>query len=37
MASIWPVIVGFLLTTVLGGFLGSLLQRRVWTHQHIPR
>jgi hypothetical protein len=28
-----PVIIGFLLTTVLGGFLGSWLQQRAWDHQ----
>lgn len=28
-----PIIVGFLLTTVVGGFLGSWLQRRTWDHQ----
>lgn len=29
-----PLVVGFLLTTVLGGLLGLLFQRRTWTHQH---
>jgi hypothetical protein len=28
------VVVGFLLTTVLGGLLGALFQRRTWDHQH---
>lgn len=28
-----PLIIGFLLTTVLGGLLGSWLQRRTWDHQ----
>jgi hypothetical protein len=28
-----PLVVGFALTTVLGGFLGSWLQRRAWDHQ----
>jgi Putative peptidoglycan binding domain len=29
-----PLIVGFLLTSVLGGLLGYLFQRRTWAHQH---
>jgi hypothetical protein len=29
-----PLIAGFLLTTVLGGLLGSFFQRRAWAHQH---
>jgi hypothetical protein len=29
-----PVVAGFLLTTVLGGLLGFLFQRRAWAHQH---
>lgn len=29
-----PVVAGFLLTTVLGGLLGVLFQRRTWNHQH---
>ncbi|GAB3191826.1 hypothetical protein GCM10027261_02830 [Geodermatophilus arenarius] len=29
-----PLIVGFFLTTVLGGGLGSYFQRRAWAHQH---
>jgi hypothetical protein len=37
VAAFWPVVVGFLLTTVLGGFLGSLFQRRVWNHQHVTQ
>ncbi len=28
-----PLVVGFALTTVLGGFLGSWLQQRTWDHQ----
>jgi hypothetical protein len=28
------LIVGFVLTTVLGGLLGSYFQRRTWEHQH---
>jgi hypothetical protein len=28
------VILGFLLTTVVGGYLGYLLQQRSWSHQH---
>jgi hypothetical protein len=28
------VILGFVLTTVLGGFLGYVLQRRSWAHQY---
>jgi hypothetical protein len=27
-------LVGFLLTSVLGGLLGCLFQRRTWSHQH---
>jgi hypothetical protein len=34
MRELLPVAAGFLLTTVLGGLLGFLLQRRSWTHQH---
>jgi hypothetical protein len=30
-----PVLVGFLLTTVLGGALGYTFQHRSWRHQHI--
>ncbi|MBM2623332.1 hypothetical protein JIG36_48335 [Actinoplanes sp. LDG1-06] len=29
------MLLGFLLTTVLGGYFGSLFQRRVWNHQHV--
>jgi hypothetical protein len=29
-----PLFVGFLLTTVLGGFLGTWLQQRNWKHQY---
>jgi hypothetical protein len=29
-----PVVVGFLLTTVLGGLLGTYLQWRTWVHQN---
>jgi peptidoglycan hydrolase-like protein with peptidoglycan-binding domain len=29
-----PLVVGFLLTSVLGGLLGYLFQRRTWEHQH---
>jgi hypothetical protein len=28
------LVVGFVLTTVLGGVLGAFLQRRTWDHQH---
>src|SRR5215468_7568521 len=28
-----PLVVGFALTTVLGGFLGTWLQQRSWDHQ----
>jgi hypothetical protein len=34
MDAIWPLVVGFLLTTVLGGLLGTCLQRRSWEHQN---
>jgi hypothetical protein len=33
MSTLIPIIVGFLLTSVLGGILGSLLQQRTWDHQ----
>ncbi len=33
MNSLIPIIVGFLLTSVLGGLLGSWLQQRTWDHQ----
>jgi hypothetical protein len=29
-----PIVVGFLLTTVVGGLLGVYLQRRSWSHQY---
>jgi hypothetical protein len=29
-----PLVVGFVLTTVLGGWLGARLQRRAWDHQN---
>lgn len=29
-----PLVVGFLLTTVLGGLLGFFFQQRTWAHQH---
>jgi hypothetical protein len=29
-----PLLVGFVLTTVVGGFLGVIFQRRLWSHQH---
>ena len=28
-----PILLGFLLTTVLGGFLGVYLQQRSWAHR----
>ncbi|GGX75965.1 hypothetical protein [Streptomyces hiroshimensis] len=34
MKELIPVVAGFLLTTVLGGLLGSFFQRRAWAHQH---
>jgi hypothetical protein len=34
LASLLPVIAGFLLTTVLGGLLGFFFQNRSWDHQH---
>ena len=33
MSSLIPIVVGFLLTSVLGGLLGSWLQQRTWDHQ----
>jgi hypothetical protein len=30
-------VVGFLLTTVLGGLLGTYLQERSWSHQNEAR
>jgi hypothetical protein len=32
-----PLFVGFVLTTVLGGLLGSYLQQRSWSHQNEAR
>ncbi|MGW3664811.1 hypothetical protein [Streptomyces sp. NPDC005141] len=34
MKELIPVAAGFLLTTVLGGLLGSFFQQRTWAHQH---
>lgn len=34
MDALVPLVVGFVLTTVLGGLLGTYLQRRTWDHQH---
>jgi hypothetical protein len=34
LASLLPVITGFLLTSVLGGLLGFFFQNRSWEHQH---
>ena len=31
------IIVGFVLTTLLGGLLGTYLQRRTWDHQNEAR
>ncbi|OPC76477.1 hypothetical protein B4N89_46445 [Embleya scabrispora] len=31
---VMPIVVGFLLTTVLGGLLGVLFQRQSWAHQY---
>ena len=33
MSALLPIFVGFLLTTVLGGLLGTYLQQRSWSHQ----
>jgi hypothetical protein len=33
MSNLVPIVVGFFLTTVLGGLLGSWLQQRTWDHQ----
>lgn len=34
----WETLIGgFVLTTVLGGLLGTLFQRRTWEHQHAVR
>ena len=37
METLVPLVVGFVLTTVLGGVLGSYLQRRSWDHQNEAR
>jgi hypothetical protein len=37
MDAIWQLVVGFLLTTVLGGLLGTYLQERAWRHQNEAR
>jgi hypothetical protein len=39
METLVPLVVGFVLTTVLGGLLGSYLQRRTWDQQNeaLPR
>ena len=37
MDAIWQLVVGFLLTTVLGGLLGTYLQERGWRHQNDAR
>ena len=34
LGTLLPIAVGFLLTTVLGGLLGSYFQNRSWEHQH---
>jgi Rad3-related DNA helicase len=34
LANLAPIIIGFLLTTVLGGLLGSFFQNRTWDHQN---
>ncbi|MGW7200716.1 hypothetical protein [Streptomyces chryseus] len=34
MKELIPVVAGFLLTTVLGGLLGFIFQRRTWAHQY---
>jgi len=34
LANLAPVILGFFLTTVLGGLLGFFFQNRSWEHQH---
>jgi hypothetical protein len=31
---VWLLVIGFLLTSVLGGGLGYLFQSRAWSHQH---
>jgi hypothetical protein len=37
MDTIWQLVVGFVLTTVLGGLLGTYLQERSWRHQNEAR
>jgi len=37
METLVPLVVGFVLTTVLGGVLGTYLQRRTWDHQNEAR
>lgn len=37
LRDILPLIVGFVLTTVLGGLLGAYLQQRSWAHQNEAR
>ena len=37
MDALVPLVVGFVLTTVLGGLLGTYLQRRTWNHQNRAR
>ncbi|HYN16530.1 MAG TPA: hypothetical protein VEY96_00420 [Actinomycetes bacterium] len=34
MDELAPILVGFVLTTVLGGLLGTYLQQRTWEHQN---
>jgi hypothetical protein len=34
LADLAPIIIGFLLTTVLGGVLGFYFQNRTWDHQN---
>jgi hypothetical protein len=37
MNTLLPIVVGFVLTSVLGGLLGTYLQRRTWDHQNEAR
>jgi hypothetical protein len=37
MSELLPIVVGFVLTTVLGGVIGTYLQRRSWDHQNEAR
>jgi hypothetical protein len=37
METLVPLVVGFVLTTVLGGLLGTYLQWRTWDHQNETR